>query len=89
MSIEQTFAITTQGELLGQGGNSEGELGIGDVKPRAGWTSVLNQAARVAACAKHSLALRANGEIWATGDNSQGQFGDPKIPSSLNWVRIK
>lgn len=86
---KQTFAVTTQGELLGKGENTEGELGVGDAKPRTDWAPVLDRVAKVAACTNHSLALRTNGEIWATGDNSQGQFGDPKIPSGLAWVRIK
>lgn len=88
-NAKQTFAVTSQGELFGRGDNSEGELGVGDAKPRTDWTPVLDQVSKVTACTNHSLVLRTNGEIWATGDNSQGQFGDPGIPSSLAWVRIK
>ena len=74
-----TVAINANGELWAWGGNSHGQLGIGnttttpyDTPQQVGtdtnWVSV--------ACgAAHTLAINANGELWAWGLNSSGQLG--------------
>jgi alpha-tubulin suppressor-like RCC1 family protein len=59
------------------GGNSYGQLGLGDIKERLTPTRVpgLTGVKAIAAGGDHSLALTESGEVYAWGGNSYGQLG--------------
>ncbi len=94
-----TLLVTTSGTLWAWGGNSRGQLGLGDQTSRlipvqvgtaTNWKSV-------SAGWYHSLGVRTDGTLWAWGDNSAGQLGtgghaSAKSPvpvgTDTNWVAV-
>ncbi len=72
-----TLSIKTDGTLWAWGGNTNGQLGIGNTTSQA--TPVLVSAATdwasVSAGNGYSLALKTDGTLWAWGGNNNGQLG--------------
>merc|ERR1719239_741023 len=92
----QSVAVSSMresGERLGAtlvfcwGQARRGQLGQGDmlVRPSPSLLSLppLTTVTKVAAGARHALALTASGEVWGWGDNSKGQLG-PGMAALLN-----
>ncbi|RVE75187.1 hypothetical protein OJAV_G00014280 [Oryzias javanicus] len=75
-----TLVWTAQGHVYASGGNSEGQLGLGDCEERTSFKRVQffdSQGAvqMLAAGSNTSAALTASGKLFMWGDNSEGQIG--------------
>jgi len=77
VSYENTFALTESGTLWCVGGNSKGQLGLGDNVTREVWTQVPGEWIDFA-CSPYvyfTLAVKSDGTLWASGHNNYGQLG--------------
>jgi alpha-tubulin suppressor-like RCC1 family protein len=75
---EHSLAIATNGTIWSWGGNSHGQLGLGDTTARSGPVkigSASNWSKIAAGSSGHSLALTTLGTLWAWGRNDFGQLG--------------
>ncbi|MEP7022764.1 MAG: cell wall anchor protein [Actinomycetota bacterium] len=90
------LALTSSGQILAWGGNSNGQLGIGK---RGGSYPVPVPVAvpagvritQVRTNCKYSLALTSTGRVLAWGDNSVGELGTgqrAEISAVPSWVRL-
>uniref|UniRef100_A0A3Q1GLD4 X-linked retinitis pigmentosa GTPase regulator n=1 Tax=Acanthochromis polyacanthus TaxID=80966 RepID=A0A3Q1GLD4_9TELE len=75
-----TLICTAQGKLYASGGNSEGQLGLGDCNERTAFCRVdfFNSHGPIkmlAAGSNTSAALTASGRLFMWGDNTEGQIG--------------
>nr|XP_056717793.1 X-linked retinitis pigmentosa GTPase regulator [Euleptes europaea] len=75
-----TLICTEQGKVWAAGGNSEGQLGLGDTKERSTFHRIsffTNQLKikQLAAGSSTSAALTEDGQLFMWGDNSEGQIG--------------
>ncbi|KAL2087778.1 hypothetical protein ACEWY4_016606 [Coilia grayii] len=75
-----TLVYTTQGNIYATGGNSEGQLGLGDYEERSTFQLVefftkQSPVKMLAAGSNTSAALTQNGTLYVWGDNSEGQIG--------------
>ncbi|XP_062384213.1 retinitis pigmentosa GTPase regulator b isoform X2 [Sardina pilchardus] len=75
-----TLVYTTQGNVYVTGGNSEGQLGLGDYDERSTFQLVdfFNKRGPIkmlAAGSNTSAALTQSGVLYVWGDNSEGQIG--------------
>ncbi len=72
-----TLCVTDDGMLHGAGGNTKGELGLGEVDRSFEFAAVPMPAGtrveRISAGGQHALALCADGALYGWGDNSLGQ----------------
>lgn len=91
VSAETSYALQSNGILLGWGGNSRGELGIGFTGSPM-WIfwrpNNLTHVVAVAAGDHHVVALRDDGTVWAWGANDQGQLGDGTTNDSADPVPV-
>lgn len=80
-----SFAIDTNGRLLGWGDDSAGQLAQGRLLQSAAALHVGSGFAAVATAPGvpslaagfgHAVALKTDGSLWAWGHNDQGQLGD-------------
>lgn len=72
-----SLALQADGSLWAWGGNTFGQLGLGDRLPRLTPTPVGNQRFRsISAGAHHSLGIKEDDTLWAWGDNQFGRLGD-------------
>uniref|UniRef100_A0A8C5M1L0 X-linked retinitis pigmentosa GTPase regulator n=1 Tax=Leptobrachium leishanense TaxID=445787 RepID=A0A8C5M1L0_9ANUR len=75
-----TLVSTVQGKIFSSGSNSEGQLGLGDLKERKSFheISFFNthyQIKQLSAGSNTSAALTEDGKLFMWGDNSEGQLG--------------
>ena len=72
------LALTRDGRVFSWGGNSDGELGLGDYENRYAPVEVqgLDNVIAVATGFKLSVALKSDGTVWAWGRNEGFQLGD-------------
>uniref|UniRef100_A0AAQ6A6T9 X-linked retinitis pigmentosa GTPase regulator n=1 Tax=Amphiprion ocellaris TaxID=80972 RepID=A0AAQ6A6T9_AMPOC len=75
-----TLICTAQGKVYASGGNSEGQLGLGDCDERTAFCRVdfFNSHGPIkmlAAGSNTSAALTASGRLFMWGDNTEGQIG--------------
>ncbi|XP_076579400.1 retinitis pigmentosa GTPase regulator b isoform X2 [Chaetodon auriga] len=75
-----TLICTAQGKVLASGGNSEGQLGLGDCEERTSFQTVPafdshGPIKMLAAGSNTSAALTASGKLFMWGDNTEGQIG--------------
>nr|XP_061802659.1 X-linked retinitis pigmentosa GTPase regulator-like [Nerophis lumbriciformis] len=75
-----TLICTAQGHVYATGGNSEGQLGLGDCDERTSFQKLEFFDSRgpirmLAAGSNTSAALTESGELFMWGDNSEGQVG--------------
>ena len=73
-----TFALFGDGSVKCWGGNSSGQLGIGDTENRSTPMdfTALSGVVQVAAGSAHTCARLANGRLYCWGFNLYGQLGD-------------
>ncbi|CAM9161207.1 unnamed protein product [Ectocarpus sp. 12 AP-2014] len=76
---EHTFALTSDGDVLGFGNGVKGQLGIGNTDSHSNPQRVHllsgKGVVKMAAGLEHSLALTESGDLYAFGDNLSGQLG--------------
>ncbi|CAN0044765.1 unnamed protein product, partial [Ectocarpus fasciculatus] len=76
---EHTFALTSDGDVLGFGNGVKGQLGIGNTDSHSNPQRVHllsgKGVVKMAAGLEHSLALTDSGDLYAFGDNLSGQLG--------------
>ncbi|XP_028318385.1 retinitis pigmentosa GTPase regulator b isoform X3 [Gouania willdenowi] len=75
-----TLVCTAQGGVYASGGNSEGQLGLGDCEERSTFQKVTSLDShgpikQLDAGSNTSAALTATGKLFMWGDNSEGQIG--------------
>ncbi|XP_028255527.1 X-linked retinitis pigmentosa GTPase regulator-like isoform X3 [Parambassis ranga] len=75
-----TLICTAKGKVYTSGGNSEGQLGLGDYEERTtfhrvGFFNALGPIKMLAAGSNTSAALTASGKLFMWGDNTEGQIG--------------
>ncbi|XP_044297824.1 X-linked retinitis pigmentosa GTPase regulator isoform X2 [Varanus komodoensis] len=75
-----TVIYTEQGNVYAAGGNSEGQLGLGDTEERSKFHLVSfftnqHKIIQLAAGSYTSAALTEGGQLFMWGDNSEGQIG--------------
>lgn len=75
-----TLISTVQGKVFASGGNSEGQLGLGDCEERTAFQRVAFFDSRgpikmLAAGSNTSAALTESGKLFMWGDNTEGQIG--------------
>ncbi|XP_051913396.1 retinitis pigmentosa GTPase regulator b isoform X3 [Hippocampus zosterae] len=75
-----TLICTAQGHVYATGGNSEGQLGLGDCDERTSFQRLkffdsYGPIKMLAAGSNTSAALTESGELFMWGDNSEGQVG--------------
>ncbi len=73
---DHSFAVTTDGRLLGWGRDDAGQLGLGTVRQSSTPLPVAGTYAAIATGSSHTLALTPGGDLYAWGSNSAGQLGD-------------
>ena len=75
-------ALDYQGHLHCAGGNTHGELGIGNTSTQQGWRAPETPALHsITAGQGHSCAVSEAGEVYCWGHNSHGQLGDNSLQS--------
>jgi alpha-tubulin suppressor-like RCC1 family protein len=78
---DQSFALDIEGNAWGWGRNDHGQLGIFSSDPQRNTPTKLEhfpsntRITRIAAGARHSLAIDSGGTLWAWGANGSGQLG--------------
>ncbi|XP_038570792.1 retinitis pigmentosa GTPase regulator b isoform X2 [Micropterus salmoides] len=75
-----TLIYTAQGKVLASGGNSEGQLGLGDCEERTAFQKIEifdshGPIKMLAAGSNTSAALTESGKLFMWGDNTEGQIG--------------
>jgi hypothetical protein len=92
-SRNQTFALTSTGDLYGWGINARGGLGLGHGSPVLSPTLVRTGVAKVATTDRYSLVIDVDGSVHAAGVNSLGQLGvgslggpDGSADSYFSWT---
>ncbi|KAL1022084.1 hypothetical protein UPYG_G00021990, partial [Umbra pygmaea] len=83
-----TLVYTSQGSVYSAGGNSEGQLGLGDCEERTTFQLVdffssHGPIKMLAAGSNTSAALTASGRLFMWGDNTEGQIGQGKEMNAL------
>ncbi|XP_035533289.1 retinitis pigmentosa GTPase regulator b [Morone saxatilis] len=75
-----TLICTAQGKVFASGGNSEGQLGLGDCEERTAFQRIAifdshGPIKMLAAGSNTSAALTESGKLFMWGDNTEGQIG--------------
>ncbi|XP_075437928.1 X-linked retinitis pigmentosa GTPase regulator-like isoform X2 [Ascaphus truei] len=97
-----TLVYTGHGRIYSSGGNSEGQLGLGDTTERASFQEISffntqYKIKQLSAGSNTSAALTVDGKLFMWGDNSEGQLGlaneanicaphQVDIGKSISWV---
>ena len=84
-----TAILKTDGTLWMCGGNSAGQLGIGE-KTKGCYSAVktMNNVTAVSVGKFHTAILKTDGTLWMCGDNSHGQLGDGTKTTRYSPVKI-
>ena len=89
-----TLALDSLAQVWAWGANTHGQLGQGDLAPRAEPTQVVSlrtrdKVVRIAAGVHHAAATTASGALWAWGSNECGQLGlgDTQLRTAPHHVR--
>jgi len=73
---EHSAIIKNDGELWTTGGNSHGELGLGDETDRNSFTDTeIRDVKSVSLGSGHSAIIKNDGSLWVSGNNFHGQLG--------------
>ncbi|MDR1452070.1 MAG: hypothetical protein LBI57_07070 [Helicobacteraceae bacterium] len=74
---QHTIALDSEGDVWVVGGNSLGQLGLGDLDARSLFVKVKapRKIKAIAAGCYHSIALDSEGDVWVSGANAYGQLG--------------
>jgi alpha-tubulin suppressor-like RCC1 family protein len=89
VGANSTFGIKTDDTLWAWGGNTNGQLGLGDTISRSSpvqvgtrtWTKVYDGNS-------HTMAIRSDGTLWTWGANSNGQLGINNTTSTQSPVQV-
>ena len=76
--IDYTIILKNDGTLWGCGGNSYGQLGLGDTTNRNIFTKITTNVDNIkSVCCgyNHTLILKNDGTLWGCGHNGYGQLG--------------
>lgn len=84
LGIDCSAAINSSNELYVWGGNSLGQLGLGDTINRSNPTQVTGSWSDIKVGISHMLGLAANGDYYTWGHNSSGQLGDNSTINKSN-----
>jgi alpha-tubulin suppressor-like RCC1 family protein len=86
----QSYLITTSGQVYSAGVNTNGQLGRGTAlsSPTHQLIPTLSGIAKVSSGGLHTLFLGRNGTLWAAGSNSNGQLGDGTLSDRNVPVQI-
>jgi alpha-tubulin suppressor-like RCC1 family protein len=91
---DHSMALDSQGNLWAWGNNANGQLGIGDQDVETSTVPVKlpfpenTRFIKIAAGARHSLAIDSNGNVWAWGANLNGQLGNGTNIDSFGPTRV-
>ena len=83
--LGHSLALKADGTVWVWGGNSDGQLGTGDINPafhplQLGLTNMI----AIGGGDQHSMALKSDGTLWGWGQNGAGQLGDGTITGPFN-----
>jgi len=86
--FEHALLLTQDGSVWATGGNTRGQLGVGNVSNQDHWTTVPTpKSTQIAAGHWHSLLVDEDGLLWVTGTNTSGQLGLPAIIEKVDtWL---
>lgn len=81
---EHVCAVTLGGQVRCWGGNSHGQLGLGDRNWNHAPADALGvtHAVEVTAAGLHTCARTREGHVWCWGSNTRGELGHPPEPGS-------
>ena len=88
--VDHSLAVRSDGTVWAWGGNSGGQLGLGNTTDALSPTQVpgLSNATQVAAGAGHSLIVRSDGTVAGWGQNGSGQLGDGTTTSRTSPTQV-
>ena len=72
---DYTLILQNNGTLWGCGGNSYGQLGLGDNNNRTIFTKITNDVKSVNCGYTHTIILKNNGTLWGCGNNEHNELG--------------
>jgi alpha-tubulin suppressor-like RCC1 family protein len=82
------FAINSNGNLWSWGGNSYGQLGLGDTTRRSSPVQIGTSLWSKIAADFHTVAIQSNGTLWGWGRNNIGQLGLSDVTDRSSPVQI-
>ena len=73
----RTFILKNDGSVWACGGNSSGELGLGDTDNRTSFTQVtdISDVKKIVCGDYHTFIIKNDETLWTCGDNNYGQLG--------------
>ena len=80
---DQSFVLSSDGNLWGFGYNANGQLGVAPYSRAKSPVLVAKEVEAIATGSQHSLILKRDGSLWVTGQNNKGQLGDGTTNSSF------
>lgn len=85
-----TVAVKTDGTAWSWGGNSRGELGLGNTADRSSPVQIgtLTTWSKLKAGDRHTIALKTDGTVWCWGLNSSGQLGQGNTTDRSSPVQV-
>ena len=87
---DYAVALTSAGTVWVVGGNTYGQLGLGDTVDRSAWTQVpgITGALDIAAGHGHTIILKSNNKISSAGDNRAWQLGLTEQPQVTSFTEV-
>jgi len=67
--------LKSDNTLWGTGGNTNGQLGIGNLTPINRFTQIMENISQLYLGVTATFIMKADGTLWVTGDNQFGQLG--------------
>gem|GEM_PF-1092115 len=86
-----SFAVfPANGQIVGWGANTYGQLGDGTVSPRSTYITAngLSSMEAVKSGSRHTVALRNDDTVWTWGSNAYGQLGNGTTTDSLTPLQV-